>query len=598
MILVEVEVPSVFLFSGKDYNNGIKNIHKFCNVLEECSNELSEISWDSNTIAEPLFQDKNNNDIHICCAQWGEVDANATNEVEKDVMCNRIRAASDLQLVAFMKESASDAEQYLLQKTQREGESLKIDLQDCFNVFTESTYISDTPNWFCKVCNKNVFAQSVSTIWRCPPVLILHLKRFEYIAQNISTSQNSIVNSELGKKKINTPVDFPLKDLNIYNYLTEEIKSQYSPEYCTYDLVAVSNHNGDANFGHYNAYCLDCNEGEDKWFDYNDSRVASISSDKVCSKFGYILFYVRKDCTKYTSKQLIEEMKAYDHQTTAPLYTEAKAFPFFEMEEQTDAVAQDSFNQDDIDVIDASNLENTVLIDEQPEEKKEETAAPAVPAVTESNEQQTSEETEPLMTMNVEPQVIEEPVIVIEPKEESPEESPVIIEDKEVQPVEEPVEEPTIAGPPAVEEPAAPAVEEPAAPAVEEPAAPAEEPAPVEEPVEEPAPIEEPAPVEEPAAPAEEPLPILEPEPITKDKHKVEKPVPESPQSDKVLIYISDDEYENDELKKLHAESDDRKMKAEERRQQTEKQLRQCIIFLFFFYSSSIRQPFAWRSGP
>ncbi|KAF6207453.1 hypothetical protein GE061_018696 [Apolygus lucorum] len=58
---------------------------------------------------------------------------------------------------------------------------------------------------------------------------------------------------------------------------------------CTYNLYAVSNHSGTAYSGHYTAYCL--HSGSGQWYEFNDSRVSSISSRNVVSSEAYILFY-------------------------------------------------------------------------------------------------------------------------------------------------------------------------------------------------------------------------------------------------------------------------------------------------------------------
>ncbi|KAK8810690.1 hypothetical protein WA158_007265 [Blastocystis sp. Blastoise] len=381
-------VPPVYLLPGTTYNNGISSIKKFCDIMADVIPEDSEISWEETTVITPLFQDKNDNDIHLCVAKWQEIE-NVKRETDLssilDDLCIRLQKANDLEVSIFNENKNSTvAEDYLKQKSAKDGEGMAINIKNCFDVFTESNFISDEAIWDCKQCNKKVYAQSTSKLWRLPPVLILHLKRFEYVATNVSPFQKSTLNNDLGKKKINTFVDFPVKDLNVLDYISPEVKNEYDNNHSTYDLIAVSNHNGDANFGHYNAYCKDMNEGEEKWLDYNDSRVTSITADKVCSRFGYILFYVRKDCCDYTSQQLIQEIKAYEQHTSEIPFVEFKPYPFYDSiskqknqdddipQEQISEIVIEDKNEDEIELSeddilpnDSSKISSDIIIEDK-----------------------------------------------------------------------------------------------------------------------------------------------------------------------------------------------------------------------------------------
>jgi len=58
-----------------------------------------------------------------------------------------------------------------------------------------------------------------------------------------------------------------------------------------YDLYAVSNHYGGLGGGHYTAYA----KNNDKWYDFNDSSVRSVSESSIVGSGAYILFYKRRD---------------------------------------------------------------------------------------------------------------------------------------------------------------------------------------------------------------------------------------------------------------------------------------------------------------
>lgn len=61
---------------------------------------------------------------------------------------------------------------------------------------------------------------------------------------------------------------------------------------CLYDLQGIVNHFGVMGGGHYVAYV----RGEDgQWAAHNDSKVHTMPPDEVQTRYGYLLFYVRRD---------------------------------------------------------------------------------------------------------------------------------------------------------------------------------------------------------------------------------------------------------------------------------------------------------------
>lgn len=51
--------------------------------------------------------------------------------------------------------------------------------------------------------------------------------------------------------------------------------------------MAIVNHSGSQNFGHYTADCLVGNQ----WVSFNDSSAYKTSKDRLVTKQAYILFY-------------------------------------------------------------------------------------------------------------------------------------------------------------------------------------------------------------------------------------------------------------------------------------------------------------------
>lgn len=60
-----------------------------------------------------------------------------------------------------------------------------------------------------------------------------------------------------------------------------------------YELFAIVNHTGSLNFGHY--YSFINLKDQNKWLNFDDSKVFSIESVINNIDKAYILFYIRKD---------------------------------------------------------------------------------------------------------------------------------------------------------------------------------------------------------------------------------------------------------------------------------------------------------------
>ena len=122
-------------------------------------------------------------------------------------------------------------------------------------------------DYSCPRCNRGGKSSRKTTIQRLPPMLLLHLNRFEY---NISA-----------RKKQNY-VDFPLKQL----IMKEHASKSSNPS--SYNLCAVSNHYGTLNGGHYTSYCKP--PQGDVWYQCNDNTVTRLRTP-VKTSAAYLLFY-------------------------------------------------------------------------------------------------------------------------------------------------------------------------------------------------------------------------------------------------------------------------------------------------------------------
>ncbi|KAF1956523.1 ubiquitin carboxyl-terminal hydrolase 2 [Byssothecium circinans] len=162
------------------------------------------------------------------------------------------------------------------------GADAQLDLRDCLDRFTGREKLG-AAEYTCRNCDGGQNATKQLSIKQLPPVLSIHLKRFEHTK---STSS-----------KIETKVSFPLT-LDLYPYTTQgknpktAIPSNHninSPSNSlVYELSAVIVHKGKIDSGHYVNYSR---EGND-WFAFDDSKVVLVSEAEVLAAEAYLLFYM------------------------------------------------------------------------------------------------------------------------------------------------------------------------------------------------------------------------------------------------------------------------------------------------------------------
>ena len=117
-------------------------------------------------------------------------------------------------------------------------------------------------------------------LWKTPKILVIHIKRFGISAEKITTN-----------------IDYPIKDLDLSNYI--DSKSPYKLN-CKYDLIGINLHQAlgysqNINAGHYTSIVK--NMTNHKWYLYNDSEQPEIQFNKkdLQRNDACILFYYRQN---------------------------------------------------------------------------------------------------------------------------------------------------------------------------------------------------------------------------------------------------------------------------------------------------------------
>ena len=152
-----------------------------------------------------------------------------------------------------------------------------LSVSKCISKYCQIEQLEESDMWYCDQCKEHVRAWKQCHLYRSPPILIVHLKRFHFSAVTHR------------RDKIDTLIDFPLKNLD----LTDEVNSWEDGEEPIYDCYAVSNHYGGLGGGHYTAHAQN-DDGE--WCHFDDSRVTTnVNEKEVISPAAYVLYYKRRN---------------------------------------------------------------------------------------------------------------------------------------------------------------------------------------------------------------------------------------------------------------------------------------------------------------
>lgn len=154
-----------------------------------------------------------------------------------------------------------------------------VSLSDCLRNHASKYMLVDKNQYQCSQCKDYRDATQMTYLWEVPEILIIHLKRFT----------NDIHGSFCRIEKNSTKINFPLKDLDMNDYISPYNKNQNTH----YDLYGIVQQHGSLNYGHYISYCK--NAINDNWYEFNDAHITYVNQGKLESEnlaiSAYILFY-------------------------------------------------------------------------------------------------------------------------------------------------------------------------------------------------------------------------------------------------------------------------------------------------------------------
>ena len=174
----------------------------------------------------------------------------------------------------------------------------KGDIYDCLRSYCKEERLGRGELWKCPYCKCEREATKQITITRAPKVLVVHFKRF-------SASKNETA------RKVHTPVNFPLHQLNIGPYMLQSLSpnknetitnaensdSAITPPF-VYDCYAVMRHLGTSlSGGHYIAlvrdYARSCWRKFDDEYSSDFDPSKSRPEQRLQNEQAYLVFYIR-----------------------------------------------------------------------------------------------------------------------------------------------------------------------------------------------------------------------------------------------------------------------------------------------------------------
>lgn len=199
----------------------------------------------------------------------------------------------------------------------RKEQQEPISLASCLESFTKEEKLGEKEKYFCPKCKGHQLASKKLEIYRLPPILIVHLKRFQMVDEKWIKCSKVVEfpRVKFDPSRYMVPHDSPCEDLHQHRLAVDS-----TPGELKYNLYGIVSHSGRMGGGHYVAAARHLSDTSPvKWFLYNDSSVRQILPDEIDTSTAYMLFYEREglDVNAYlpdvSEKQMeVEEEEEYD----------------------------------------------------------------------------------------------------------------------------------------------------------------------------------------------------------------------------------------------------------------------------------------------
>ena len=176
-----------------------------------------------------------------------------------------------------------------------------VTLEECLDAFSKEEKI---PEAYCSKCKDFRVQTKRMSLWRLPPVMIIHLKRFQFTQTMRRKLRDLVVfpteGLDLSRIMATDPVNSVVEGVTIKDnkasnqngFSSDELKDTGRSE-MLYDLYGVVHHQGALSGGHYVASLK--SEIDGQWRLFNDAQIYDIHARDVVDPSAYILFYIRRD---------------------------------------------------------------------------------------------------------------------------------------------------------------------------------------------------------------------------------------------------------------------------------------------------------------
>jgi ubiquitin C-terminal hydrolase len=239
-------------FLGYQQHDCAEFFHKLLEGLIEDTNRVQD---------KPLYQEMSGNGkekLNNIAERWWNYSLSRENSFINDIFQGQYVST----IICSCKHTEISCDTFLdITLNLPNSYSRSVSINSCIDSITQENYINE---YKCCSCKATGECKSKLDFYKCPKVLVLHLKRF---VVNYGRSE-----------KLTTEISFP-DPLSI---------KKHDQTIATYKLHGICHHIGSLNYGHYYAECLE----ESKWYSLDDEKVSPIAEPQRRSTTAYLLFYV------------------------------------------------------------------------------------------------------------------------------------------------------------------------------------------------------------------------------------------------------------------------------------------------------------------